>query len=89
MIFEIIAGLLGGIGQDISLNTKKIDTHIEELRSYKWFNDLYDDEKYHRLFLVNRRVRKYLQSRFHIKRMINNPNARNTLKSLLNKQLSK
>jgi hypothetical protein len=58
MIFEIIAGLLGSIGQDDSLNTKKIDKHIEELRKNNWFNKLYDDEKYHRLFFVYKPVRK-------------------------------
>jgi hypothetical protein len=89
MIFEIIAGLLGSIGQDDSLNTKKIDKHIEELRKYNWFNELYNDEKYHRLFFVNKRVRKFLQSTFLTKRLINNPNAQNTFKSLLNQQLNK
>jgi hypothetical protein len=89
MIFEIIAGLLGGIGQDDSLNTKKIDKNIEELRKYNWFNTLYDDEKYHRLFFVNKRVRKSLQSTFLTKRLKNNPNAQKTFKSLLDKQLKK
>jgi hypothetical protein len=89
MIFEIIAGLLGSIGQDDSLNTKKIDRHIEELRKNNWFKKLYDDEKYHRLFFVNKPVRKFLQSTFLTKRLINNPNTQNTFKSLLDKQLSK
>jgi hypothetical protein len=89
MIFEIIAGLLGSIGQDDSLDTKKIDKHIEELRNYKWFNKLYNDEKYHRLFFVNRKVRKFLQSRILMKRLINNSNTQKTFQSLLDKQLSK
>nr|WP_259548608.1 hypothetical protein [Heyndrickxia oleronia] len=89
MIFEIIAGLLGSVGQDDSLNTKKIDKHIDELRKYNCFNELYDDEKYHRLFFVNRRVRKFLQSSYLTKRLINDPNAQNSFKSLLDKQLSK
>lgn len=89
MIFEIIAGLLGSFGQDDSLNTKKIDKDIEELRKYKWFNELYEDEKYHRLFFVNKRVRKFLQSTFLTKRLRNNPKAQNTFKSILDKQLSK
>ena len=88
MLFDIIAGLLGSIAQDVSLNTKKIDRHIDELRKYNWFNELYEDEKYHRLFFVNKRVRKFLQSTFLTKRLRNNPNAQNTFKSLLNKQLS-
>jgi hypothetical protein len=89
MIFEIISGLLGSIGQDDSLNTKKIDKHIEELRKYNWFNELYDNEKYHRLFFVNKRVRKFLQSTFLTNRLKNNPNAQNNFKSLLEKQLGK
>ncbi len=89
MIFEIIAALLGSIGQDDSLDTRKIDKHIEELKKHKWFYEIYSDEKYHRLFLGNRRVRKYLQSRFLTKRMVNNLNAQKAFKSLLDKQLSK
>lgn len=89
MIFEIIAGLLGSIGQDDSLNTKKIDKHIEELRKYEWFKELYNDEKYHRLFFVNKRVRKFLQSTYLTNRLKSNPNAQNTFKSLLEKQLIK
>lgn len=89
MIFEIIAGLLGNIGQDDSLDTKKIDKHIEELRNYKWFNELYNDEKYHRLFFVNRKVREFLQSRILMRRLINNSNTQKTFQSLLDKQLSK
>ena len=89
MIFEIIAGLLSSIGQDNSLNTKKIDKHIEELRKYNWFNELYDHEKYHRLFFVNRHVRKFLQSTYRTKRLINNPNAQDAFKSFLEKQISK
>ncbi|MFC0562482.1 hypothetical protein [Halalkalibacter alkalisediminis] len=89
MIFEIIAGLLGSIGQDTSLDTRKIDKHIEELKKQKWFIEIYNDEKYHRLFLENRRVRKFLQSRFLTKRMVNNPNAQKAFKLLLDKQLNK
>lgn len=89
MLFEVIAVLLGSIGQDDSLDTRKIDKHIEELKKHKWFREIYSDEKYHRLFFTNRRVRKFLQSRLLTKRMINNSNAQNSFKSLLDKQLSK
>lgn len=87
MIFEIIAGLLRSIGQDDSLNTKKIDKHIGKLRNYNWFNELYDNKKYHRLFFVNKHVRKFLQSTYQTKRLINNSNAQNSFKSFLEKQI--
>jgi ASC-1-like (ASCH) protein len=89
MILEIIAELLKSIGHDASLNTKKIDKHIAELRKYNWFNDLYQDEKYHRLFFVNKRIRKYLQSTYKTKRLKNNTNAQNAFISFLDKQLLK
>ena len=62
MLYEIISGLLQSIGQDSSLNTKKIDKHIKQLRKYEWFNDLYVSKSYHHLFFGNRKVRKHLQS---------------------------
>jgi hypothetical protein len=86
-IFDLMAGLFGSIGQDHSLDTKKIDNHINELRRYQWFNELYEDETYHRLFFVNRRVRKMLQSRIHVRRLINNVHAQNSFRTYLEKQL--
>lgn len=52
-----LVGSLGG-----SLNSTKIDRHIEELRELEWFNVLYESERHRKSFFANRKVRKYLQS---------------------------
>jgi len=88
-LYEILSGLLNSIAQDESLNTKKIDRNIKKLTNYDWFKDLYDDENYHRLFLVNRRIRGYLQSTYRVKRMIKYEKSRNKLKKLLAKEIIK
>lgn len=87
-LFEIIAGLFNSIGQDTSLNTKKIDSNIKKLSNYDWFKNLYEDERYHRLFLVNRRIRGYLQSTYRVKRMIKHEKSRDKLKKLLAKEIN-
>lgn len=55
-----------------SLNTNKIDKNIEKLRELKWFNDLYVDERHHKSFFMNAKVRKYLQSNILVSRLKNN-----------------
>ncbi|MBY6037574.1 hypothetical protein KUV80_12965 [Fictibacillus nanhaiensis] len=85
MIDFLLNMLAGGVG-DNSLDTKKIDKHIEQMKKYSWFAALYDDENYHSLFFVSRRVRAYLQSSFRVKRMIHNEKAREKFVHLLNKQ---
>lgn len=55
-----------------SLNTNKIDKNIEKLRKLKWFDDLYVDERHHKSFFVNTKVRKYLQSNILVSRLKNN-----------------
>lgn len=55
-----------------SLNTRKIDKNIEKLRELEWFNDLYENERHHKSFLMNLKVRKYLQSKILVARLKNN-----------------
>ena len=57
-----------------SLNTRKIDGNIEMLKQYSWFKNIYDNERYHRLFFGNRKVRKYLQNTYRVKRIIEKEN---------------
>ncbi|WP_244933647.1 hypothetical protein [Neobacillus mesonae] len=64
LLFEILLYIFDSFGKDHSLDTRKIDQHIKELNNYPWFKVIYDDEKYHKLFFVNRTVRKYLQGKF-------------------------
>ncbi len=51
MLEEFLASLIPN--GSTSLDTKKIDRNIEMLKNYSWFKDIYDDERYHRLFFVN------------------------------------
>ncbi|MGG4268440.1 hypothetical protein [Peribacillus simplex] len=50
MLDFLLGIFFAGFG-DISLNTRKIDRNIEMLKNHAWFKDIYEDEKYHRLFL--------------------------------------
>jgi hypothetical protein len=88
-LFEIIRAIFENMANDRSLNTAKIDKNIEELRKYKWFTDLYENEKYHRLFLVNRDIRKYLNSSLRIKRLKTNPNVQRKFVRWLERQLER
>ena len=84
---EIIAGLLGGTFGDSSLNTRKIDRNIERLLELEWFKTIYGEEKYHRLFFVNRHVRGYLQSTLRVNKIIRSQKAQIKFMRLLDKQL--
>lgn len=54
------------------LNTKKIDRHIEKLKNYSWFNELYESEEHRQSFFVNFKIRKYLESSLRVSRLIRN-----------------
>jgi hypothetical protein len=76
-------------GQFSGLDTRRIDAHIEELKEYDWFNRLYHDEKYRKRFFTNVHVRKYLQSRRRVNKIMDNPAAREKFVMLLEKQVKK
>lgn len=84
---EIIAGLLGGTIGNNSLNTRKIDQNIERLKELEWFKTIYGEEKYHRLFFINRHVRKYLQSTLRVKKIIRSQRAQMKFMRLLDRQI--
>ncbi|QIZ09389.1 hypothetical protein HFZ78_24120 [Priestia megaterium] len=69
---ELIAGLFG---YSDTLNTKKIDQNIEQLNQHDWFKKIYEDERYHRLFFVNKHVRRYLQSTIRVRKIIRSKEA--------------
>ncbi|MCM3588808.1 hypothetical protein M3182_24595 [Mesobacillus maritimus] len=62
-LFDIINEFILSIysGHNV-LNTRKINSNIEKLRKYEWFEELYHNQKYHRLFHINRKIRSHLQS---------------------------
>ncbi|MFJ8248143.1 hypothetical protein [Peribacillus asahii] len=85
MLEEFLASLIPN-GSN-SLDTRKIDRNIEMLKKYSWFKDIYDDERYHRLFFVNRKVRKYLQNTYRVKRIIKKEDFQMKFIKFLNEQL--
>ena len=87
LLFELIAGLFGSVGYSDALNTKKIDQNIERLNQYDWFKKIYEDERYHRLFFVNKHVRRFLQSTIRVRKMIRSKEAQRKLLFLLDKQI--
>ncbi|MFJ8258379.1 hypothetical protein ACIQ4Z_14035 [Peribacillus asahii] len=85
MLEEFLASLI--LNGSNSLDTRKIDRNIEMLKKYSWFKDIYDDERYHRLFFVNRKVRKYLQNTYRVKRIIKKEDFQMKFIKFLNEQL--
>jgi hypothetical protein len=58
-IFDFLSDFFSGL-VDVStgnLDTKKIDNNIELLKQQGRFKKIYEDEKYHRLFITNRHGR--------------------------------
>ncbi|MGG3563224.1 hypothetical protein ABES03_16665 [Neobacillus rhizosphaerae] len=86
-LLHLVEGLFISSGSGSVLNTQKIDKNIDLLKEQAWFKQLYEDERYHRLFFVNRRVRKYLQSTIRVKRIISNPNVQQKFLLFLDKQV--
>jgi hypothetical protein len=83
-LFELFSN-----GHFTGLDTKRIDRHIEELKKHDWFNQLHHNEKFRKLFFTNVHVRKYLQSRRRVNKIIDNPAAREKFVIFLEKQVEK
>ncbi|MFJ7666409.1 hypothetical protein ACIQXI_04835 [Lysinibacillus sp. NPDC097195] len=91
-IIDLIPDALSEVflnGNSTPLNTKKIDKHIEQLKQLEWFSDIYHDEKYHKLFFVNRNVRKYLQNSYRVKKIVKKKQAQERFLYFLSKQMQK
>jgi len=84
-LFDLLSGM-GGVNTG-GLNTKKIDKNIEQLKQQEWFEKIYEDKEYHRLFYTNKHVRSYLQSSIRVKIIIRNNKGQGKLMSILDKQL--
>ncbi|MEK5331923.1 hypothetical protein [Lysinibacillus sp. FSL W8-0992] len=85
MIEDLLAAFIPNVS--IALDTRKIDRNIELLKNEFWFEDIYNEEKYRKLFFVNREVRRYLQNTRRVKRMIKKEKIQNAFITFLNKQL--
>ncbi|MGY3186186.1 hypothetical protein [Lysinibacillus sp. TE18511] len=88
-MLDFVSDLLSGIlfNGSTTLNTNKIDKNIEKLQQYNWFNEIYHDDKYRKLFFANRNVRNYLQNNFRVKKIIKKTQAQKRFIYFLNKQL--
>ena len=86
LLFEIAVSATGGFSD---LDSRKIDRHIEELERQEWFNVYYTDAKYRSLFFGNVNVRKKLQSRILVKRMLTSDKAQKSFGHYLQKQINK
>ncbi|WP_374966489.1 hypothetical protein [Lysinibacillus sp. RS5] len=71
-MLDFVSDLLSGIlfNGSTTLDTNKIDKNIEKLQHYNWFNEIYHDDKYRKLFFANRNVRNYLQNNFRVKKLL-------------------
>ncbi|MBT2668843.1 hypothetical protein J7J00_25935 [Bacillus sp. ISL-4] len=88
-MIDFLLGILSAGFGDNSLDTRRIDRNIEMLKNHTWFKDIYEDENYHRLFFVNRNVRRYLQSTMRVKRIIKRAKSQRVFLVYLDKQLKK
>jgi hypothetical protein len=88
-IFDFIGELLASSSRSNTLNTQKIDRNIDKLKQYEWFKVLYEDERYHRLFFVNRHIRAYLQSSLRVNRIMRDKEAQHRFLRLLDKQIKR
>lgn len=88
-MLDFVSNLLSGIlfNGSTTLDTNKIDKNIEKLQHYNWFNEIYHDDKYRKLFFANRNVRNYLQNNFRVKKIIKKTHAQKRFIYFLNKQL--
>ncbi|MGE7950870.1 hypothetical protein [Lysinibacillus xylanilyticus] len=88
-MLDFVSDLLSGIlfNGSTTLDTNKIDKNIEKLQHYNWFNEIYHDDKYRKLFFANRNVRNYLQNNFRVKKIIKKTLAQKRFIYFLNKQL--
>lgn len=86
-LLDIIAGVLGGTSIDNSLDTRKIDRNIVRLKELDWFKTIYDEERYHRLFFINRNIRGYLQSTRRVNKIIRSEQAQIKFMRFLDKQI--
>lgn len=72
-LFGILLSLISSTdvvsGGRTGLKTEKIEKNIEKLKQFSWFEELYENEQYHRSFFVSLKVRKYLESSIRINRL--------------------
>ena len=88
-ILDVIIAFTHPLFKWRSIDTRRIDSHIDQLNEFPWFHKLYQEDKYRKLFLMNYKTRRYLDSPFRVKRLMSNKKAQLHFIELLNKQIVK
>ncbi|MEH7332038.1 hypothetical protein V7161_05330 [Neobacillus drentensis] len=88
-ILDVLIAITDPLYEWRSIDTRRIDAHIHELKKLPWFQELYQEEKYRKLIVMNYRIRRYLDSPFRVKRLMNSSKAQLHFLKLLNKQIEK
>jgi len=88
-ILDLIIALLGPMSNQRTLDTRRIDLHIQQLYKLYWFQQIFKEEKFRKLLTTNYRTRHYLDSPFRVKRLENSVKAQGRFRKMLNKQLAK
>ncbi|UPO90268.1 hypothetical protein [Niallia sp. Man26] len=88
-IIDLIIAMMGSMSNQRTLDTRRVDSHIEKLNQLVWFQQLFAEEKYRKLFITNYKIRQYLDSPFRVKRLENSTKTQERFLKLLNKQLAK
>ncbi|GGE62044.1 hypothetical protein [Priestia taiwanensis] len=88
-IFVVISFIFGIVSIDSSLNTRKIDKNIEYLKRYEWFQEMYNDEKYRKLFFTRLKIRTYLNSSIRVRLLVKNEKARKKFLQLIELEAEK
>ncbi|MFD2444647.1 hypothetical protein ACFSO7_11780 [Bacillus sp. CGMCC 1.16607] len=86
-ILDVIIAITHPLYEWRSIDTRRIDSHIHELNKLPWFQELYQEEKYRKLFVMNYKTRRYLDSPFRVKRLMNSSKAQSYFLNLLNKHV--
>lgn len=88
-ILDVIIATTSPFYEWRSIDTRRIDSHIHQLNEFPWFQKLYQEDKYRKLFVMNYKTRRYLDSPFRVKRLMNNQSAQLHFIKLLNKEIER
>jgi hypothetical protein len=86
-ILDVIIAITHPLYEWRSIDTRRIDAHINQLNEHPWFHQLYQEEKYRRLLVMNYKTRRYLDSPYRVRRLMLSQKAQLHFLNLLNKQL--
>jgi hypothetical protein len=86
LLWNLFADTVNSLAYGNTLDKVKIDRNIEHLKQHVWFSEVYDDEKFHRLFFVNKHISRYLQRGNRVKKLIEHKKSQEKFIILLHEQ---